>query len=83
MLELKCGDRVEVKEGEHKGAVGIVRRVIEIKKVNVQVGFIGKFKTLPAEFLEKVGSNNAELTALSNAAPQSILVDAPLGEIGE
>lgn len=64
MTELKCGDKVEVKSGDFKGAVGIVRKVTEIKKVNVQISFVGKTKSLPLEFLEKVGSVNKDLTIL-------------------
>lgn len=64
MSELKCGDKVEVKEGDFKGAVGIVRKVTEVKKINVQISFIGKTKSLSVELLEKVGSVNKDLTIL-------------------
>lgn len=64
MTELKCGDRVEVKEGDFKGSVGVIRQIKEITKVHVQIDFIGKRKSLPLELLEKVGSNNIELTSL-------------------
>ena len=64
MSNLKCGDKIEVKEGEFKGSVGIVQKITEIKKVNVQISFIGKTKTLPVEVVEKVGSINKDLTIL-------------------
>ena len=64
MSELKCGDRVEVKEGDFKGSVGVVRQIKEITKTYVQIDFIGKRKSLPIAVLEKVGSNNQELTSL-------------------
>lgn len=64
MSELKCGDKVEVKSGDFKGAVGVIRKIVEVKKTSVQISFVGKTKTLPAELLEKVGSTNKDLTIL-------------------
>jgi transcription antitermination factor NusG len=68
MSELKCGDRVEVKEGDFKGSVGVIRQIKEVTKIHIQIDFVGKRKTLPMEILEKVGSNNRELTELSRSS---------------
>lgn len=78
MSELKCGDRVEVKKGDFKGSVGIVRQIKEVTKTHVQIDFVGNRKTLLAEQLEKVGSNNRDLTSLDKN-----FVQAEFNEVGE